>query len=126
MEGNAGGDARQHILLVEDDEAVREVVAEMLDDAGFRVTLADSGETMRAQLDSAELFDAVVLDLELPGEEDGTHALFVAQLGLPLVIVSGTQEAIYDAEGRRLPILLKPLTRDELTAALLVAMALDQ
>jgi DNA-binding response OmpR family regulator len=110
--------ACKHVLLVEDDHPVREIIAEMLEDAGYRVSTANSGTAMHAHLDGSGLVDAVVMDLNLPGEKAVPLALCVADRGLPLVIVSGLPEAVFDARGKQLPILPKPFTREEITAAL--------
>jgi two-component system phosphate regulon response regulator OmpR len=55
-----------HILLVEDDPRLAEMVSEYLGEAGFRVAIAGSGEEGLARL-SREPCDALVLDLALPG-----------------------------------------------------------
>ncbi len=53
------------VLLVEDDEGVRELVAYHLSRAGFRVVEAEDGERAWSRVEGA---DAVVLDWMLPGE----------------------------------------------------------
>jgi two-component system, OmpR family, response regulator len=57
-----------HVLIVDDDRAIRELVAAYLEKSGMRVTLAANGREMRAALDSGAP-DLVVLDLMLPGED---------------------------------------------------------
>lgn len=54
-----------HILLVEDDPRLAEMLTEYLSQAGFRVSAAASGSNALAQL-AATPFGAVVLDLMLP------------------------------------------------------------
>jgi DNA-binding NtrC family response regulator len=59
-------DTTKHLLLVEDEAALRQAVAEQLADRGYRVAQADSGEGAIALL--AEFaFDVIVSDLRLPG-----------------------------------------------------------
>jgi signal transduction histidine kinase len=59
--------AGQAILLVEDDEAVRPLVAELLRELGYRpIAVGDAGEAM-AIVDSAEPIDLMVSDIGLPG-----------------------------------------------------------
>ncbi|HET6148996.1 MAG TPA: hybrid sensor histidine kinase/response regulator [Polyangia bacterium] len=58
----AGG----HVLLIEDDPIERQRVADLLLGAGYRVSVASSGQDGWAQL-QAGTFDAVVLDLVMPG-----------------------------------------------------------
>jgi DNA-binding response OmpR family regulator len=55
-----------HILLIEDDPRLAEMVSEYLGEAGFRVAIAGSGEAGLARL-AREPVDALVLDLALPG-----------------------------------------------------------
>jgi len=55
-----------HILLIEDDPRLAEMVSEYLGQAGFRVAAASSGEEGLARF-TREPFDALVLDLALPG-----------------------------------------------------------
>jgi two-component system phosphate regulon response regulator OmpR len=54
-----------HILLIEDDRRLAEMVSEYLGEAGFRVSIAGDGRTGLSRLGS-ESYDALVLDLMLP------------------------------------------------------------
>ncbi len=56
-----------HILVVDDDRALRVLVAKHLAEHGFRVTQAANGREMTGALETGR-FDLVVLDLMLPGE----------------------------------------------------------
>ncbi|MDR1989822.1 MAG: sigma-54 dependent transcriptional regulator [Acidobacteriaceae bacterium] len=59
-------DSAKHLLLVEDETALRVAVAEQLADAGYQVDQADTGEAALARL--AEFaYDILVTDLHLPG-----------------------------------------------------------
>ena len=60
-------DPEPHLLVVDDDARLRELLRRYLADNGFRVTLAaDAGEA-RANL-AAFAFDLIVLDVMMPGE----------------------------------------------------------
>ncbi|SPD67737.1 Transcriptional regulatory protein OmpR (plasmid) [Cupriavidus taiwanensis] len=59
---------QDHILIVDDDREIRELVAAYLERSGMRVSLAANGREMRAALDKGSV-DLVVLDLMLPGED---------------------------------------------------------
>ncbi|HEY3382662.1 MAG TPA: sigma-54 dependent transcriptional regulator [Vicinamibacterales bacterium] len=60
----------KHLLIVEDEGALREVVAERLTDSGFDVAQAANGEEALERL--AEFaFDIVITDLRLPGIDGG-------------------------------------------------------
>ncbi|BBQ02176.1 DNA-binding response regulator (plasmid) [Burkholderia sp. SFA1] len=58
-----------HVLIVDDDRGIRELLAEYLEKNGMRVSLAANGHQMRAVLDQQGAPDLVVLDLMLPGED---------------------------------------------------------
>lgn len=55
-----------HILIVEDEPEIRELLNFSLTRAGFRVTEADSGESALQQLFN-QLPDLVIVDWMLPG-----------------------------------------------------------
>jgi two-component system OmpR family response regulator len=57
-----------HILIVDDDRAIRELIATYLQKNGMRVSLAGNGREMRAALENGSP-DLIVLDLMLPGED---------------------------------------------------------
>ncbi|KWR76395.1 response regulator [Cupriavidus sp. IDO] len=57
-----------HILIVDDDREIRELVATYLERSGMRITLAANGREMRTALEKGSV-DLVVLDLMLPGED---------------------------------------------------------
>lgn len=57
-----------HILIVDDDREIRELLATYLEKNGMRATAAANGRQMRALLEQHN-FDLVVLDLMLPGED---------------------------------------------------------
>ncbi|MGZ3238538.1 MAG: response regulator [Burkholderiaceae bacterium] len=57
-----------HILIVDDDLDIRELLAEYLQKNGFKVSTAANGKQMRAALDESSV-DLIVLDLMLPGED---------------------------------------------------------
>jgi two-component system KDP operon response regulator KdpE len=55
-----------HILVVEDDTALREILARALDSAGYRTSLAAHGITASQMLREPGSFDIVLLDIGLP------------------------------------------------------------
>jgi DNA-binding NtrC family response regulator len=73
-----------HLLLVDDEAALRSVVAERLVEHGFEVTEADSGERA-LELLSQFAFDVVVSDLRLPGM-DGRQVIEAALERYPGII----------------------------------------
>ncbi|MBC7994157.1 MAG: response regulator, partial [Rhizobacter sp.] len=61
-------DTPDHLLLVDDDRQLLELLREYLQAAGFRISSAENGAQMRAVLASNRV-DLIVLDLMLPGED---------------------------------------------------------
>src|SRR6266849_1088968 len=59
-------ESSKHLLLVEDEAALRQAIAEQLADRGYQVDQADSGEAAIACL-ADFAYDAVISDLRLPG-----------------------------------------------------------
>ena len=57
-----------HILIVDDDARLRELLARFLGKAEFRVTVAEDAAKARARLKGLA-FDAIVLDIMMPGED---------------------------------------------------------
>lgn len=64
-------DGTPHLLVVDDDREIRDLLGRFLKKHGFRVTLARDGREMREALASWRI-DLVVLDLMLPGEDGVT------------------------------------------------------
>jgi two-component system OmpR family response regulator len=57
-----------HILIVDDDAEIRDLLARFLKKHGYRVDTAGDGRAMTKLMETAR-FDLVVLDLMLPGED---------------------------------------------------------
>lgn len=57
-----------HILVVDDDREIRDLLPRFLRKHGYRVSAAADGRDMRKALESGR-FDLVVLDVMLPGED---------------------------------------------------------
>ena len=60
-------DHAPHVLVVDDDRRLRELLARFLSEHGYRVTTAASAAEARAKSESL-VFDALVLDVMMPGE----------------------------------------------------------
>lgn len=76
------------ILLVEDEVNIRNLVATMLDTAGYQTILADSCASARA-LFASYMPDLVILDLGLPDMDGMNFLSFVRKEGLtPVIILS--------------------------------------
>jgi CheY-like chemotaxis protein len=60
-------DPEPHLLVVDDDARLRELLRRYLTDNGFRITTAADASEARSQL-AGFAFDLVVLDVMMPGE----------------------------------------------------------
>src|SRR5260221_9285332 len=74
----------RHLLLVEDEAALREAVAEQLTDRGYHVEQADSGESAVSRL-ADFAYDIIITDLRLPGI-DGSAVVEAAVERYPHII----------------------------------------
>ena len=92
----AMSDAEPHLLVVDDDARLRDLLRRYLTDSGFRVTGAADAREARAQLASFA-FDLVVLDVMMPGESglDLTKALRAESAGssaVPVLLLTAMAE----------------------------------
>lgn len=87
-------DAAQRILVVDDDDALRELVTSYLGASGYEVEGVGDGAAFRASM-AERGADLVVLDLMLPGE-DGLSLLKWLRTdgGPPVIIVSARGEEV--------------------------------
>jgi DNA-binding response OmpR family regulator len=78
-----------NILVVDDDAAIRNLVALALRDEGFEVRTAGNGELALYELERND-FDTIVLDLEMPVMDGWTfyRALRVRNRSTPVLILS--------------------------------------
>jgi len=111
---------RETVLVVEDDEAVRTTVVEMLTDLGYRVLRAVDAQTGLAVIESGVPIDLLFTDVVMPGPLRSDELARKARERLPEIAVlftSGyTENAI--VHGGRLDdvieLLSKPYTREAL------------
>jgi DNA-binding NtrC family response regulator len=119
-------DLPAHILLVDDEDALRSIMAERLADHGFEVSEARSGEEALAALDKFA-FDVVVSDLRLPGI-DGRQVLDAAlerYPGIIAIVVTGyatVKDAVDIIKRGAADFVAKPFQFDELLHVLRTAL----
>lgn len=84
-----------HILVVDDQKEICDVVEEYLSGEGYRVSTAHDGGGMRRTLSQGPV-DLVILDLMLPGEDGLTlaRALRNEQAGIGIIILTGRGETV--------------------------------
>lgn len=84
------------ILVVEDDDAVRDTIIEILRDTGFRVEVATTGwEAL--EVIAKHRFDMVIADIGLPGGLDGLQMTQHARARYPALrclFISGQAEPV--------------------------------
>ena len=81
-----------HILVVDDDREIRDLLARFLCRHGFRIEAAADGQEMFAKLGAAR-FDLIVLDLMLPGEDGLSLCRRVrAESDLPIIMLTAVGE----------------------------------
>ncbi len=83
-----------HILVVDDQQEIRELVQDYLTGEGYRVSTAHDGAGMRRVLSQAPA-DLVILDLMLPGEDGLTLARSLrSESGIGIIILTGRGETV--------------------------------
>ncbi len=82
-----------HILVVDDDNRLRELLRKYLTENGFRVTTAGNAQEARQRLQSLD-FDLMVLDVMMPGESglDLTASLR-KEKPLPILLLTAMAES---------------------------------
>jgi DNA-binding response OmpR family regulator len=110
----------KHIVIVDDDPAIRTMIVNYLTEQGFRASGAADGGAMGRLLDAGGA-DLVILDLRL-GSEDGMDIVrrIRAESNLPIIIVTGQRrdevDRIIGLELGADDYLTKPLNLRELLA----------
>jgi DNA-binding response OmpR family regulator len=104
------------VLIVEDHDEVRALLAEALAIEGFRFTAVETGEQMRAALDEDD-HDVAILDVLLPGGEDGFALAETARtLGCGVILITGDHRHAERLGQSGHPHLLKPFGVRDLLA----------
>ena len=86
------GDEVRHILVVDDDDRLRTLIARYLGENGYRVTGAPDAADARAKL-AGMAYDLVIVDVMMPGETgiELTRALRVSH-DLPILMLTAMGE----------------------------------
>ena len=92
-------DDAPHILVVDDDRRLRDLLASFLGKQGYRVTVAASAAEARAYLESLE-FELIVLDVMMPGETGIEFARALReQSEIPILMLTARTETAERVEG---------------------------
>src|SRR5260221_12813855 len=93
---------RKHILVVDDDQTLRTLIQELLEDEAYKVDTAIDGLDALEQLDhERNVYDVLLLDLTMPRINGLQFLQTVQQYGLiplrSIIALSGEEEAIQQA-----------------------------
>ena len=92
-------DDAPHLLLVDDDRRIRDLLSRFLCGEGYRVTTAESASDARAKLLGLH-FDLLILDVMMPGETGFDLARFIRQSSsVPIVMLTARHEPQSRIEG---------------------------
>jgi PAS domain S-box-containing protein len=114
------------VLVVEDEDGVREVVGRMLERLGFQVITADDGLAALERLDEHDgAVSAVLLDLSMPrmGGFEALQHIRDRKPDLPVILMSGYTEQevaskLLDGTSGAVCFLQKPFLPEDLTSVL--------
>lgn len=120
----------QTVLVVEDNLQVRRLTTARLQDMGYKVHEASSGDIAAKMLKEGANIDAVFTDLVMPGELDGlalARHIVATYPSMRILLTSGYAEDVLNtqSEGSDHHILRKPYNQSELAIALSALFAKD-
>ena len=113
-------DARDVVLIVEDDPSILMVLSAYLNGEGYRVLEAENAEQAFAILATKPNLDMMITDFRLPG---GINCVQIAEPAVKLrpelkvIFISGYAQEVRETDSpitRKAPILDKPFDLDEL------------
>jgi two-component system cell cycle sensor histidine kinase/response regulator CckA len=112
----------KRILVVDDEQAVLDVVRRFLEIVGHRVTCTTSGAEALQMLEAGTAFDLVILDLMVPREDGASTFRSIRQRWpqLAILLCTGllqTEAATPQFQGERVELLRKPFRMNELWSA---------
>lgn len=117
--GNLPG-GEEHILLVEDDQAVAKTNSLLLESLGYSVTTVHSGvEALTAVTEEKNDYDLIITDLDMPKMTGQIFAkkLKEMEVNIPVMLCTGYSDRLSEEEVEELgirEIMLKPLTKIDL------------
>lgn len=118
----------ESVLAVDDNPAIRSLVAEQMTSLGYRVTEASSAEEALAVLEGCDgRFDLLLSDIVMPGGRSGVDLAKIARVRWPelkVLLVSGfAGSADTEEEASAFPLLQKPFRKAELARSVRLALA---
>jgi two-component system phosphate regulon response regulator OmpR len=93
------GDDAPHLLVVDDDTRIRNLLKQFLSSNGFRVTVAGTAAEARRKLEGLD-FDLLILDVMMPGESGFDLAKSLRETSsVPILMLTARDEAAMRIEG---------------------------
>nr|WP_294554493.1 response regulator [uncultured Rhodopila sp.] len=116
---------RRRILLVDDNDAVRETLADLLESEGFQTVQAIDAAQAMMLMRSQPGFDVLVTDLSMPGADGITLINQARQIQrfLPAILLTGYAEQVTSVAvvaGGSFPVLRKPVEGERLVEQITV------
>jgi len=127
--GRAGWNIVMCILLVEDEDLIRETIADALDYHGFEVSEAHTGDHAARLIENPpKVFSLLITDIHMPGQRTGIEvARLVRQYHpvLPIIYTTGRPDILKSIGplGEREAVVLKPYTSIQLVRTVRILLA---
>lgn len=84
----------QHILIVDDDQGIRDLLGKFLQQHGYRISLAKNGQEMRQEMNS-KCVDLIILDIMMPGDDGLTLCRRVRTTSnIPILMLTAVKEDV--------------------------------
>jgi len=117
---------QERILVVDDEESVRAIVAALLERSGYSATMIESAEEAMARLQQDPDYDLVLSDIMMPGTDGLTllDHICTDHPGMPVVMLSAVNDIHVVTNAFRrgaIDYLLKPFERAELESIVMRA-----
>lgn len=114
----------EHILVVDDEEAITCLIQRMLTDLGYNVTtLNNSIQALNTINTSSDTFDILITDMTMPGMTGATLAekILAHKPGFPIILCTGFSETMDSEQAKSLGIrefIMKPILKEQLAITL--------
>ena len=92
-------DKQPHLLVVDDDREIRNLISQFLTKHGYRVSSAANGAEMMQVLNTSRI-DLIVLDLMMPGEDGLSLCRRLRAQSGPSGVVIRTKSPVFDSVNR--------------------------
>ncbi len=82
-----------HIVVVDDEQEIRDTLREYLEIKNFRVTPATGGPSLREIVASGDSIDLIILDISMPGEDGLSLARFIRESSdVPIIMLTAAND----------------------------------